>query len=474
MFLKLRSKYSDLLTFTTPLFYRIPLAWRITAWYSLFLAVMLFLFSSFVIQFTIRLSDSEMRSELQSYVVAVAQDPESFRSFDDGIFSILYTDDGIIARGAVPEDFPLQSLQSPNRISEITVKQTTFYYYDARIKTDSFDGWIRSITPSSSIHKRERVIFIALLIGCSAFLLLGSYGGYLLIKRGLRPVRQAAGTAAQIGLSKDLSRRIPVDATARDEISDLISTFNSMLDSLEDSSIRERRFSSDISHELRTPLSVIQAESDYSRKYVASVDEAKESFETIFTQTKSMSGLMSELLQLARLENLASLPLSPIHLSETVSALTREYETLVKNDATPNISITSDISPDIYIQASEPLLRRAVGNLIDNAIKFAEHSVRITLTCESGTAVIRVQDDGVGIESTDLPKIWDRLYQAESSRTKTPGSSVGLGLHFCKNIITLHHGTVAAESESSSGTVFTFRIPLIEDASSARTGHEET
>lgn len=438
-------------------FLRLPLALKITGWYSIFLLLMLLLLSTFIIQFTHIWEDSEIRNDLQSSVVSAADNPKRFRPFHDGIYMILYTPDGVIVKGAVPDGFPMEGAQSPHRITEITVQNATYYYYDAPVRGPLFTGWARGIMPVNTMSRKTNTMLIALIFGGVAFLLIGSYGGYLLIKRGLKPIRLVAHTASEIGSKKDLSKRIPAITQGHDEIQSLTETFNAMLTSLEESSNREKQFSSDVSHELRTPISVIQAESDYGRNYISSLEEAKESFDHIFTQSKFMTSMVSQLLDIARLDNLTDIEMNELDLSELIRETISDYHLVCeKNDR----EITPSIPDHLPVRGNPMLLKRAIGNLIDNAIKFSNKHIEVGLTRAGGRAEITVTDDGPGIPPKDLNRIWDRLYQTETSRNKANNHGLGLGLYFVKNVVKLHKGAAYAHSTLGQETTFTIELPL--------------
>lgn len=441
-------------------FKRLPLSIKITGWYSVFLLLMLLLLSVFILQFTQLWEDSEMRSTLQSRVINTADNLSRFRPFQDGVFSVIYTENGVAVKGAIPDGFPPESMLSPHHITEITVRNATFYYYDSPIGDPAFHGWVRGVLPASSVSRTTNVMLISLLLGGMTFLIIGAVGGYWLIKRGLGPIRQLTRTASDIGEKRDLSQRLKPPIETYDEISSLARTFNSMLDSLENSSNREKQFSSDVSHELRTPIAVIQAESDYGRSYISSVEEAKESFEHIFQQSRFMTAMVTQLLDIARLDNLESLKKEPLSLSQLVEEVAKSYVRLCQDR---QIELTTDIENQISLVGNLPFLKRAVGNLVDNAIKFTKNKIHIALAKDDSSIKISVTDNGAGISQEDLDKIWNRLYQVDPSRTKSSEQGLGLGLYFVQNVIKLHGAKAYAISEPEHSTSFILEFPLTDN-----------
>ena len=382
---------------------------------------------------------------------------KKFKPFDDGIFLLVYTHDGVVLRGNVPDLFPKEAPPSFDAITEVSHQNRSFLYYDAPfsialvykaifVASYLWHSLIESQIACSSLY--YSVVFSSLRL-----LLLG---GYWIIQRGLKPVRTVTNLAAQISLKRDLSERIENIPESGDTIYQLASTFNHMLSSLEESSNREKRFNSDISHELRTPIAVIQAESDYARQYVASLEEAKESFQNIFVQSKGMADMVSQLLEIARLDSLTNIDKEPVPLSKVAEQLAHTYTRLSKEK---HLTFTSHIDESIIVYGNQILLQQAMANLLDNAFKFAHTKVHLEVSSGS-TIHISVQDDGIGIPPESIPLIWDRLYQVDPSRTSKENKGLGLGLFFVQNVVQLHEGTLQVESTPDVKTTFGFELPI--------------
>ena len=239
----------------------------------------------------------------------------------------------------------------------------------------------------------------------------------------------------------------------------LASTFNHMLSSLEDSSNREKRFNANISHELRTPIAVIQAESDYARQYVTTIEEAKESFQNIFTQSKSMADMVSQLLEIARLDNTMNITKLPLSLSNIANQLASTYAQLCQNKG---LTFISHIDEHITVYGNQILLQQAMANLLDNALKFADSTIHFEVSLGE-TIHIFVQDDGIGVPQESIPMIWDRLYQVDPSRTSKENKGLGLGLYLVQNVVQLHEGTLQVESTPHEKTIFGFHLPIHKD-----------
>lgn len=439
---------------------RVPLVYKITSWYSIFLLLMIGLLATFVIQFTHIWDQNEIRTDLQKEVIEAANNPKKYKPYDDGVFLLVYTHDGIVIRGNIPDQFPENTPPSFDTITKVAQNSHSFLYYDAPIQhRPGVQGYVRGIVPMTFLDRKSNNMFFALLLGGLLFITVATFGGYWIIQRGLKPVRTVTDLAAQISLKRDLSERIENIPQSKDTMYQLASTFNHMLSSLEESSNREKRFNTNISHELRTPIAVIQAESDYARQYVTTVEEAKESFQNIFTQSKSMADMVSQLLEIARLDNTMNITKLPLSLSNVAKQLASTYVHLCQNKG---LTFTSHIDEHITVYGNQILLQQAMANLLDNALKFAHSRIHFEVSVGE-TIHIFVQDDGIGVPQESIPMIWDRLYQVDPSRTSKENKGLGLGLYLVQNVVQLHEGTLQVESTPHEKTIFGFHLPIHKD-----------
>ncbi len=439
------------------LFDRWSLTFKIITWYTIFLTAVLSLLFIFIFQFTQRWEQRDLDRRLESTSVTMATDLNQFQPYQKGTFYILYSQEGLILKGALPDGFPKQTIVSPNKIADLTINDMTYYYYDTPVHDGAFNGWIRGITPIRNVTNRTINMLYTLLFGGIAFLIVATLGGYLLIKRSLKPVRDITKTAEEIASSKDLARRIPTVGSGDDELSELTITLNKMFKALDDSSTRERQFSSDVSHELRTPIAVIQAEADFGRKHVKDLASARESFINIYEKSRFMTDLITQLLELARLDQSNSLSKQEINLSSMLHKIAQDYEYLSQEH---QVSFSDNIANNLYLECHPLALQRAVGNFLDNAIKFTKSKIHLTAYRLNDAIVISVDDDGPGIQKEALPKIWDRLYQTDYSRSRKKNKGIGLGLAFVKRVAQLHKAAVNVQSIPNVKTTFSLVIPL--------------
>jgi len=295
-------------------------------------------------------------------------------------------------------------------------------------------------------------IFLALF---PFLIIISASGGYIITKKAFEPIEDITKTAEKINKGNDLSERINI-GNGKDEIFTLANTFDEMFDRLQGSFDREVQFTSDVSHELRTPISVISTQSEYGLKYLDINEETKEIFQSILEETKKMSGLVSNLLMLARMDKgYQKLNVENTNLSETAEIA---IETQRPNAEKRNITIKSNISGNVYADIDESMIMRVFINLLSNAVFYGKDggNVSVDLFAKEDKVICKITDDGIGISEEHIDKIWNRFYQVESSRST---DNSGLGLSIVKWIIEEHKGTIMVESELGKGTVFTFYLP---------------
>jgi len=169
-----------------------------------------------------------------------------------------------------------------------------------------------------------------------------------------------------------------------------------------------------------------------------------------------MADMVSQLLEIARLDSLTNIDKEPVPLSKVAEQLAHTYTRLSKEK---HLTFTSHIDESIIVYGNQILLQQAMANLLDNAFKFAH--TRVHLEVSSGSTIhISVQDDGIGIPPESIPLIWDRLYQVDPSRTSKENKGLGLGLFFVQNVVQLHEGTLQVESTPDVKTTFGFELPI--------------
>ncbi len=267
---------------------------------------------------------------------------------------------------------------------------------------------------------------------------------------------KAMEQVADVVARKKFERRRELD-NSEDEIHKMAYTFNEMLDTVEETFIHEKQFSSDVSHELRTPITVILAQSDYALDYVETLDEAKESFEVINRQAKKMTNLINQIMELSKMERQNKIEKDKINFSNIILQLLEDYRTLLENN---NIELITNIEKDLRIYGNKLMLERLFVNLFTNAMKFTKTTINVSLNRINKEVILQIKDDGIGITKEDQKYIWDRFFQTSDSRNKDKNKGSGLGLSMVNRIVQLHLATIDVESEVGKGTCFIVKFPI--------------
>lgn len=282
--------------------------------------------------------------------------------------------------------------------------------------------------------------------------------GYQIARRGIRPVEEVATTARHIS-STNLRERIVPEGYPF-ELASLANTFNQMLDRLEESFERISRFSADIAHELRTPVNNIRGEAEVALARARSADEYRDVIESCLEESVRLSDLIGNLLFLARAESpLTQLRRERVDVRELLGGVREYYETSA-GDA--GVSLTTTLAEEpVIAELDRTLLQRAVGNLVSNALAHTQPGGAVVLATNADVATIRIEvsDTGVGIPAEALPRVFDRFFRVDSSRSQASGGT-GLGLAIVQSIALLHGGNVQISSQPGQGTRITLHMPV--------------
>ena len=433
---------------------RIPVSIRVTAWFTTFILILFVIIMSSAILIEDKIVNNLSAKELVKAVERIYEDPDEFENFDDGIYYIKYDSNNDIIAGKIPKDFDMTLAFSIEDINTYQIENKKFLYYDTKLKNTR--DWIRGIYPLSKFQNEISKIWdIGIYLSPWLFIFVVIFG-YRIIKNAFKPVKKISETALLIKKSKNFSRRIELD-NSEDEIHKMAYTFNEMLDTVEETFIHEKQFSSDVSHELRTPITVILAQSDYALDYVETLDEAKESFEVINRQAKKMTNLINQIMELSKMERQNKIEKDKINFSNIILQLLEDYRTLLENN---NIELITNIEKDLRIYGNKLMLERLFVNLFTNAMKFTKTTINVSLNRINKEVILQIKDDGIGITKEDQKYIWDRFFQTSDSRNKDKNKGSGLGLSMVNRIVQLHLATIDVESEVGKGTCFIVKFPI--------------
>jgi len=271
-------------------------------------------------------------------------------------------------------------------------------------------------------------------------------------RRGLRPLGEMTRSLERIGPTH-LKERVAPAGWPR-ELQPLAVAFDEMLERLEDSYTRLSQFSADLAHELRTPIGNILGEAQVALTRDRTPDEYREVIASAIAECERLSGIVDNLLFVARVDA-AREPIKrkQFDARAAVEKIAAFYQTIAEDR---HVAISCSGEGQIY--ADPGLFERAVGNLVDNALRFTpEHgSIQIVLAQHAADFEVAVSDNGCGIAPEHLPRVFDRFYRADSSRSS---DGTGLGLALVKSIVDLHGGSSKIESEVNRGTTVTLVFP---------------
>jgi two-component system, OmpR family, sensor kinase len=324
-------------------------------------------------------------------------------------------------------------------------------------------GTIQAVQPLNATLKTMRTLRLLFLAGLVLGLLIAAVGAYIFSGRSLRPLTGITSAARRIGRSRDLSERLELPRS-NDEVQDLVETFNTMLDRLDDAFTAERRFVSDASHELRTPLTALRGNAEILLRQIAmgSVEnsDAVEILTDIRDESERMGRLVQNLLTLARADVGWRPDLGPVQLDQIAYDSAR---LATRISGTHKLDVEIDGEVDVIGNADQ--LKQLLLILLDNAFTYTPEGsgVSLVVTNHEDEAEILVNDSGPGIPAEQLERIFDRFFRGEAARDKR-AVGAGLGLAIARWIVDCHNGTIGATSVIGVGTTVIVTLPRVTDA----------
>jgi signal transduction histidine kinase len=352
-------------------------------------------------------------------------------------------------------DFAIDQLGNRNDgLSEVPARDR-----DAVLEVASarlIDGTILQVGKSNEIRLallREFRTIVGWVAALS--LVVGVTGGLLLTRSTLQPVYDLIYVVQRIIQTGRTNERVPERLSGGDAVDELIALFNAMLDRITTLIDAMGESLDNVAHDLRTPMARMRG---IAERALESGDAAaqREALADCLEESDRIVSMLSTLMDISEAETgVLRLQLEPIELRALLSEVIELYEDVA--DA-KKIRVTLEPGEPVTISGAPDRLRQAFANLVDNAIKYTaqDGSVSVLARTEDGSAVVTVTDTGTGIAPQDLPRIWDRLYRADPSRSER---GLGLGLSLVKAYVQAHGGTVQAVSQPGHGSVFTVRLP---------------
>lgn len=403
-----------------------------------------------------RLTDVVLTNEENFEYSYGSIDWDNLEIYDRGVYCAFYDSNGNMINGTTVNNIGSEIPFEEYEIKTVSMNNDDYYIYDAYIEILDTGVWVRGVIPVADDSGLMRSITVITFTLLPALLIITVFGAVLITRQVFNPMNKVIEAADSISEGSDLSARINL-SKAPAEMLVLANTFDSMFDRLEKSFNSERQFTSDASHELRTPITVIHAQCERSRRKDETREDFLESVNIIDEQTRHMSALVDQLLSITRLQQGTDrYPIKRAELSEFVKNCCEEFV----SDKPRGISLTTNIADGIEAKYNPTLMSSVIHNLIQNAYKYGRDNghIFVSLGADGDGVYLSVADDGIGIEEDALNKIWNRFWQADTSRGTDGGS--GLGLSLVREIMTLHGGKVSVVSVPNEGSTFTVTLPI--------------
>lgn len=320
--------------------------------------------------------------------------------------------------------------------------------------------WVEVGASSEPTDATVSQVLLMLGVGLPIAVCVAVAGGFVLVRRALKPVDRLSQKAAQI-TQHNVTERLPLMRTG-DELERLSLSLNLMITRLEDAINSSKQFVADASHELRTPLAVLRGELEELAQNTQLTAQTCETLGSMLEEVDRLAEIVEGLLALSRLDTgEGKTDWVRFDLAELV-VTTADQMSLLAEDK--SIKVVCEAPESVIIEGDRSRLKQVVVNLLDNAIKYTADGGRITLkiTQENGYAMLDVADEGVGIPAEALPHVFKRFFRVDGSRSRDRGG-VGLGLSIVKSICDAHGARVEVSSVPGRGSVFRIRQPLAVD-----------
>ncbi len=293
----------------------------------------------------------------------------------------------------------------------------------------------------------QRLIWLTVGLSALATALLGAWAA----RRGLRPLRQMGQVAASVS-ARSLTTRLP-EAQMPEELAELANTVNAMLQRLDDAFQRLSAFSADIAHELRTPLSNLLTHTQVTLTRPRSLEDYREALHGNLEELQWMAQMVNDMLFLAKADHgLLEPGQSTLALHEEVDALLEYYAPLAEDGEVQLLR-----EGEATLRGDRHMLRRALSNLLDNALRHTPPGGQIRVSVAPGVQVC-VANNGTGIDAAAIPRLFDRFYRADPARRAGGNEHAGLGLAITRSIVQAHGGSIRAECEGG-WTRFVIELP---------------
>lgn len=397
---------------------------------------------------------------LDALAVAVARAERDGRH--ERLFVRVVTDRGNTLFSSVPHEwgqFDVGQLAYETRDGDTSWATAPSQNRDSRLEVASVPlrNGARLQVGKSTENREELLRRFRSLLGAVAaiILLLGVGGGVLVTRSTLRPAHRLAAAVRSIIDTGQTDVRVQTEATG-DPLDELGSLVNTMLDRITRLVEGMRDALDNVAHDLRTPLARLRARAEAALTMTdAPMRDAV--LADCIAEADRISAMLDTLMDIAEART-GTLPLhvAPVHVRPLVDDVVELYADAA---GAKGVSLSLDIEPGLVVSGDVARLRQVIANVVDNAIKYTDAggAVAIAASRQGMEVVVSVRDTGAGIDANDLPRIWDRLYRSDRSRTSR---GLGLGLSVVKAFVEAHRGRVTVESARDTGSLFTVHLPV--------------
>lgn len=359
----------------------------------------------------------------------------------------------------VPQNLVVPKYVTREELVELTPEEDRMLIYRAPIEVNGFVGTVEIVRNMEKFENLVDQIVILIVVTGVAAIFLSLLGGRLISYQLLKPVNSMLKTMKRIK-ENGLNERVPVKRN-KDEMTELGTMFNELIDNLETSFHQQQQFIGDASHELKTPLSVIHGHLSLINRWGKDNPEVLErSLRLSLNETNRLIHLVSELLTLSRIEETNSMkgPLESIKVKSVIKDIVENFK--VVSDGY-QISSNLVISEDLTLNILKSHFEQIMIILLDNAIKYSkdEQVIQINAKEINQQLIIEVKDNGIGIEKEELAFVLNRLYRVDKARSRKQGGN-GLGLSIAKGLLDMYEGSIEIDSVYGEWTKAKITFPI--------------
>ena len=310
----------------------------------------------------------------------------------------------------------------------------------------------KSTESREELLEHFRAVFSGVLV---PMIFIGFVGGQLLAFRALRPIRHLINTVGSVIETGKMDLRIPRGNT-KDELDELIVLFNTMLGKIEVLIRGMKEALDNVAHDLRTPMTRLRGIAEMALQSDGNPEACREALSDCLEESERVLTMMNTLMDISEAETGAlKLDIQPVDISHLLEEVVELYRYVAEDK---NITLFTEKPEKLFVNADPNKLLQVLGNLLDNAVKYSPSGgkIHVETYLKQDQVTILVRDTGMGISPEDIPRIWDRLYRGDQSRSQR---GLGLGLSLVKAIVQAHGGHVEVSSQPEKGSLFAIYLP---------------